>query len=226
MGRTFNHPKNIKDAKEIQKILSEYVMIGPLQRKIELIAGVDAAFYEDSVVGSVCLFHYHELVKVEDAVIAQKCTFPYIPGYLSFREAPVLIKAIEKLKAVPDVILVDGQGIAHPRLFGIASHMGVVLDIPTIGCAKARLVGEYKDPAMKKGSWKYLSKDGKNIGAVLRTRESVKPLFVSPGHLMDITDSIEIVMNCVIKYRIPEPIRCAHTLSGQYKKIHHATEPH
>jgi len=220
MRKVMDHPKTIKDANKIQRTLSEHVKITPLERNIKLIAGVDAAFYSDTVAGSVCLFRYPELVKVKEAVIVQKVSFPYIAGYLAFREAPVLIKAIKKLKVLPDLVLVDGHGIAHPRFIGIASHIGVILDIPTIGCAKSRLIGKYKEPQNEKGAWEYLVRDDQHIGSVIRTRERVKPLFVSPGHLIDIKDSIEIVMNCLTRYRIPEPIRCAHSLCSSVSVPH------
>ncbi len=209
-------PKNLTEAKEIQNDLSKRVKIIPLRKKINFIAGADASFYKDRIVGASCLFSYPTLLKIDQAVHDQRVTFPYIPGYLSFRESPSLIKAIKELKRKPDLIILDGQGIAHPRLIGIASHIGVLLNIPTIGCAKSKLIGEYNEPGSRKGSWEYLIKGTKYIGAVLRTRRSVKPVFVSPGHLIDITDSIKIILECITKYRLPEPVRCAHSLSKKY----------
>ena len=160
-----------------------------------------------------CLYRYPALSLAEETVAIREVSFPYVPGFLSFREGPAIIDAINKLTVKPDVILVDGQGIAHPKGMGIASHIGVLIDIPTIGCAKSRLVGEYKEPGFRKGAWSPLQYDGKVVGAVLRTRDHVRPLFVSPGHRVDLKTSIEIVLGCIGKYRIPEPLRRADFLS-------------
>jgi len=171
-----------------------------------------------------------EELERQNAVLPLK--FPYIPGLLAFREAPVLLAAFEKVKTTPDVVMIDGQGIAHPRGMGIASHMGLFLNRPTIGCAKSRLVGEYDEPGINIGDWSYLYFQCPNpprppfvkgglggfkrrsksdevfpIGAVLRTRKNVKPIFVSPGHLIDLQMSIQIVMSCLDRTRIPKPTR-------------------
>ncbi len=140
-----------------------------------------------------------------------------MPGFLSFREGPAIIVTIQKLKTKPDLILFDGQGIAHPKGIGIASHIGVMLNIPTIGCAKSKLVGKFEKPDKDKGSRTYLYYKGERVGAVLRTRKNVKPVFVSPGHMIDIKSAIEIVMNCATEYRIPEPLRRADQLSKRLK---------
>jgi deoxyribonuclease V len=145
--------------------------------------------------------------------------FPYIPGYLSFREAPAIFSAMEKLSLLPDLLIVDGQGIAHPRRIGIASFLGVLLGLPTIGCAKSRLVGKYEEPAPERGSWSPLIDKGETVGAVLRTRKGVKPVFVSPGHLVTLPEAIEIIMHCAVKYRLPEPQRAADSLAGKSKLI-------
>lgn len=192
----------------------------PLRRDIGTVAGVDAAFTDDSVVAVASLFSYPSLHHLEDTHAVIKSRFPYVPGYLSFREGDAIIRAIRKLRTPPDILLVDGQGIAHPRGIGIASHIGVLLDIPSIGCAKSRLVGEYDEPAIDKGAWTQLSYQGKAVGAVLRTRAGVRPLFISPGHLADIRSSIYVVMKCVTSFRIPEPLRRADHLT---KKIRTAT---
>lgn len=201
---------NIEDAKKIQINLRKKVKIIPLQIEPEYLCGVDAAFSKDYVFACSSLFKFPELIPVEDQIIRMKIEFPYIPGLLSFREGKALIKAIKSLKIKPHIILVDGQGIAHPVFFGIASHIGVLLEIPTIGCAKSKLVGEYREPDKKRGSFSYLYYNGEIIGAVLRTRDKVKPLFVSPGHLIDISSSIKIVFESTTHYRIPEPLRRAH----------------
>ncbi|WP_333654307.1 deoxyribonuclease V [Dissulfurispira sp.] len=211
-------PKDISRAKKIQDVLRKRVKIIPLKKTPEIIAGVDAAFAGDKVIAVATLYEYPELRYMQDAFSTEKIIFPYIPGMLSFREGHAIINAIRKLNIKPDVILFDGQGIAHPKGIGIASHIGVILDIPTIGCAKSRLVGEFRGPGATKGSWAYLYYKGMKVGAVLRTRSSVRPVFVSPGHLIDIDSSIKIVMKCISKYRIPEPLRRADWLSKKHRK--------
>lgn len=211
-------PGNIKEAKNIQHHIRQKVKITQLKKKPEFIAGVDAAFSENKVIGTACLYRYPGLTHLEDAYAFTKISFPYIPGFLSFREGTAIIKAISKLKTKPDVILFDGQGIAHPKGVGIATHIGVLLNIPAIGCAKSRLVGNYKEPGIIKRRYSYLKYQGKIIGAVLRTRNNVKPVFVSPGHMIDLKGAIDIVLKCTGKYRIPEPLRRADQLSKKLKK--------
>jgi deoxyribonuclease V len=155
---------------------------------------------------------------IEETYATAKISFPYIPGFLSFREGPAIIKAIRRLKTKPDLILFDGQGIAHPKGMGIASHVGVLLNIPSIGCAKSRLVGDYAEPGRSKGEFSKLTLKNHTVGAVLRTRDRVRPLFVSPGHLINLEGAIHMVIQCVRKYRIPEPLRRADALSKELRK--------
>lgn len=211
-------PDNPHGARDIQTTLREKVKIIPLRKNPEIIAGVDASFLDDKVIGVACLYAYPEITPLEDAYAFTEVTFPYIPGFLSFREGPVIIEALKKLKIEPHVILFDGQGIAHPKGLGIASHIGVILDIPTIGCAKSRLIGEYKQPGIKKGKASSLKYHGNVVGAVVRTRGHVKPVFVSPGHRIDLKASIQIVLRCARRYRIPEPVRRADALSKKIKR--------
>jgi deoxyribonuclease V len=211
-------PKDIKKAREIQEILKKKVRIIPLRKSPEHIAGVDAAFLQDRVIGVACLYKYPDIILIEEAYAVAEILFPYIPGFLSFREGPALIKAFNSLKIKPDVIIFNGHGIAHPKGLGIAAHIGVLLDIPTIGCAKSRLIGEYREPGLKKGNWSPLKYNGKTIGAVLRTKDNVRPLFVSPGNRIDLRGSIEIVLVCTRKYRIPEPLRRADFISKKIKR--------
>lgn len=211
-------PKNITEAKKIQGVIRKRVKIIPLKKSPIHIAGVDAAFSRSKVIGVVSLYKYPEMIPVKDVYAVTEIPFPYIPGFLSFREGPVIIEAIKRLKIKPDIIIFDGQGIAHPRGVGIATHIGVLLGIPAIGCAKSKLVGEYKEPGIKKGEWSYLRYKDRTIGAVLRTRDNVRPLFVSPGHRIDIKGSIEIILNCTSRYRIPEPLRRADIISKRTKK--------
>jgi len=210
-------PKTLNDARKMQERDKRHVLIGPLQKEPEYIAGVDAAFSKDWTFAAACLYRYPHLTLMEQAAAAKQLTFPYVPGYLLFREGPAIIAALRKLKKKPDVILLDGQGIAHPRGIGSASHLGVLLDIPTIGCAKTRLVGEYREPGERKGNWTELQFDGRTVGAVLRTRDRVRPLFLSPGHRIDLPGTIRVALGCVGRYRIPEPLRCADMLSRKMK---------
>jgi deoxyribonuclease V len=206
-------PKDIQTAQKVQNALAQRVSIQPLKRDPKLIAGVDACFTGSTVIAAASLFTYPGLEHLEDAIAKERMHFPYIPGYLSFREGPAIIKALRKLKTQPDVVLFDGQGIAHPRGLGIAAHVGVVLDIPAVGCAKSRLIGKCDDPGPCKGDWSPLYYQGREVGAVLRTRDRVLPLFISPGHRVDLKTSIDIVMHAVSSYRLPDPIRRADHLS-------------
>jgi deoxyribonuclease V len=211
-------PKDIKKARVIQEVLKDKVKITPLKKGPKYIAGVDAAFFHNKVIGVACLYKYPDLILTEEVYAVTEALFPYIPGFLSFREGPAINKAIKNLSMKPDVILFDGQGIAHPGGVGIATHIGVLLGIPTIGCAKSRLVGEYEGPGPKKGDWSFLRYKGEIVGAVLRTRDNVMPLFVSPGNRIDLRGSLEIVLSCICKYRIPEPLRRADFISKKIKR--------
>jgi len=150
---------------------------------------------------------------IDMAMADGKIHFPYIPGLLSFREGPILIKTFQRLRIRPDVMIFDGQGIAHPRRMGLASHMGLWLDLPSIGCAKTPLLKEFINPELKKGSFEWICHEGKKVGAVLRTKEKVKPLFVSPGHRIDLSTSIRLILESCRGFRIPEPLRKAHQAS-------------
>lgn len=211
-------PEDITESRKIQETLKKKVKIIPFKGYPFFIAGVDAAFSGRKVIGVASLYKYPELIPIEDAYAIMEVSFPYIPGFLSFREGTAIIEAINKLKIKPDLILFDGQGIAHPGGIGIATHIGVLLDIPTIGCAKSKLVGEYKEPGIKKGEWSPLKYKDKTVGVVLRTREKIRPVFVSPGHRIDLKESIEIILGCITRYRIPEPLRRADIISKKLKK--------
>jgi len=211
----FVWPWDITAAKRMQIELSKKVRICPLKKSPSYISGVDAAFDNELVMAVASFFEYPSLLHKADAISRGKVRFPYVPGFLSFREGHAIINAIRKLKQLPDVIIVDGQGIAHPFGIGIASHIGVLLNIPTIGCAKSRLVGEYSEPGREKGQWSPLIYKEREVGAVLRTRDNVKPVFVSPGHLIDLHSSLAIVLQSLTQYRLPEPIRRADHLSKE-----------
>jgi deoxyribonuclease V len=155
---------------------------------------------------------------VETATASAKLMFPYIPGLLSFREAPACLAAVRKLKSEPDLFLIDGQGIAHPRRLGLAAHLGLFLDKPTIGCAKSRLIGEFEPPGIEKGAHSPLRDHDQIIGAVVRTRHNVKPLFISVGHKCRLEDAIRLTLACATRYRLPEPTRLAHQAVSNFKK--------
>jgi deoxyribonuclease V len=177
------------------------------------VAGVDIGYRNDAARAAVVVMHLTDLKILEESVATLPVQFPYVPGLLSFREGPVIMKALGELKTLPDLLMIDGQGIAHPRRFGVASHIGVLLDKPTIGCAKTRLVGDYKPPQRNAGSTSFMTDAKETIGAVVRTRTGVKPVFVSIGHLMNLNDSIRVVLKSGCGYRLPEPLRRADHLS-------------
>lgn len=211
-------PRDTVKAKAVQDALKKRVKVVPFRKIPEFIAAVDASFLDHAVIAVASLFRYRELICVEDVFSIKKRIFPYIPGLLSFREGPAMVAALKKLRIKPDIVLFDGQGIAHPKGIGIASHIGVLLNIPTIGCAKSRLIGEYHEPDAARGSSSHLIFKGKRVGTILRTRDHVKPVFVSPGHMTDMKTSVEIVMKCTSHYRLPEPLRRADHLSKTLRK--------
>ena len=201
-----------KQARAIQTELAEKVVFCPLGGDLRFAAGLDCAFSGDKKrIGAVIVvLSFPELEVVETVHATGPADFPYIPGLLSFREAPVCLEAARKLKQQPDVFLVDGQGIAHPRRMGLASHLGLFLNTPTVGCAKSRLTGVFDEPEEEKGNFSKLKDKHEVIGAVVRTRSRVKPLFVSVGHLCRLEDAIDVTLRCTTKYRLPEPTRLAH----------------
>lgn len=186
--------------------------IGAVRR----IAGVDVGFEQDGRVtrAAVAVLEFPGLALVEQVVVRVATTFPYVPGLLSFREAPAVLAAFERIRIAPDLILYDGQGIAHPRRFGIASHVGLLLDCPSIGVAKSRLVGAHRMPATRRGAWTPLRDADELIGAVLRTRAGVKPLYVSIGHRVSLETAVRWTLACVTRYRLPETTRWAHRLAS------------
>jgi deoxyribonuclease V len=201
-------------ARQIQQKLAQKVRFTPIKGEINRIGGLDCAFSKDKkyIAAVAVILTYPELETIETNQAVKKVNFPYIPGLLSFREAPACLAAVEKVKNQPDVWMIDGQGIAHPRRLGLASHLGLFIDQPTIGCAKSRLTGEYKPPGTEKSSRTPLvdKKSKEVIGTVLRTRTNVKPLFISAGHKITLEQSVELVLKSAPKYRIPEPTRRAH----------------
>lgn len=212
-----------KEAVAIQKTLRDQVSIAPLTAPVHFVAGCDVSMnlYSKIIFAGFVVLSFPELEIVDHAVVRDETSFPYVPGLLSFREIPALLKAWEKLKTKPDLILVDGVGIAHPRRIGIASHLGVVLTIPTIGCAKSVLTGIYEEPEKERGAFSYLHDRWKNeeiLGAALRTKKNVRPMFISPGHKITVEQSIQWVIQVTGNYRMPEPTRLAHTITNDYRR--------
>lgn len=215
------HPWRVtyQEAVNIQKRLRESLLLKGFGGLPHTIAGADVAYSRRSarLYAGVVVFDFGSMKHLDEACAVDKARFPYIPGLLSFREAPALLKAFRILKTEPDVLLFDGQGIAHPRGLGLACHMGLLLDKPSIGCAKEILVGEYRPVDMEAGSYSYLIYKGRNVGAAVRTRRGVKPIFVSPGHRIGLASSIKIVLKSCKGYRLPEPLRHAHNLVSQLR---------
>jgi deoxyribonuclease V len=206
----------VSQAIKLQNRLSEQVILNYKVDNAAFIAGTDISVnrIDKTATASVVLLDYPGLEIVEIKTVAGKLDFPYIPGLLSFRELPLTLAAFKLLTISPDLIIVDGQGIAHPRRFGLASHLGLFLDIPTIGCAKSRLFGNYIEPGNEPGNYSYLMDGEEIIGAVLRTRCGVKPVYISTGHKISLHNSVNWIMNCQRGYRLPEPSRFAHLAAG------------
>lgn len=205
-----------KEAVAIQKSLLDRIRIEDDFGKIKTVAGIDVGFENNNTItrAAVAILDFETLEPVETVIAHRATTVPYIPGLLSFREVPAILEAMLKLKIVPDLLLCDGQGIAHPRRLGIAAHLGLLVDIPSIGVAKSRLTGTHNDVPPAKGSFVPLMDNEEQIGVVLRTRTNVKPLYISPGHRVSIPSAHELVMKCVTRYRLPETTREAHRLAS------------
>ena len=207
------------DARRLKETLATEVIREDDLGQVRSVAGVDLGYPRTESGGvtgraAVVVLGLPDLRLIEEHVLLRPVTFPYIPGLLSFREAPLALAALELLQQQPDVLLVDGHGIAHPRRFGIASHLGVLLDLPSIGCAKSILVGQAADPAPTPGSWTPLMDGDEVIGAALRTRAGSKPIYVSPGHRVSLETAVAIVRQCTRSYRLPEPVRLADRLAS------------
>jgi deoxyribonuclease V len=204
-----------------QSRLRERLVAEPLPREVRLIAGADVSseFHGRTFWGGLVVCDALEGFRpVCSAVVRKEVDFPYIPGLLAFRELPALSEAYARLRVKPDATLVDAQGTAHPRRFGAAAHLGVVLDAPTVGCAKSLLCGEHEEPGGRRGDWSALVHEGEVVGRVLRTRSGVAPVFVSPGHRSDLESAAVLVLACAPRYRIPEPIRLAHQLVNEARR--------
>jgi deoxyribonuclease V len=214
-----SHAWNIPtaEARNIQLKLKEKVIKEDhLGKAVNNVAGVDVGFEDNGAItrAAVAVLTFPTLTLYEYAVARRQTGFPYIPGLLSFREIPAVLDALAKLNQLPDILLCDGQGLAHPRRFGIACHLGVLTDIPSIGVAKTRFIGTHAPVPEEKGGYSLLMDDSEQIGAVLRTRTGVKPVYVSIGHKISLPSAIKIVMQCVSKYRLPETTRWADRIAS------------
>ncbi len=207
---------SLKEAREIQESLRGSVVTRDDFGELRRIAGVDVGFEEQGRVSraAVAALGFPGLELLEHKIVRQPTSFPYVPGLLSFREIPAVAAALEELNQPPDLVICDGHGVAHPRRFGLACHLGVVLDLPTIGAAKSRFIGTFEEPGEEKGSWSELFDRDEIIGAVLRTRAKVRPMFVSAGHRVSLPTAIDIVLRCCPKYRLPETTRWADHLAS------------
>jgi len=215
-------PGTVGEARSIQEKLRGSVRIEPLDlSRLRRVAAADVTFLEEkeTVAAAVVVVNYPSGEIAEERTAVVRTEFPYVPGYLSFREGPAILAAWAKLDRPPDAVLFDGQGIAHPRRFGIASHMGVLLDVPSVGCAKSLLVGEHDEPGPEKGEWAPLRHEGELVGAALRTRRGVKPVYVSVGHRADLPTAIALVLSLCTRYRLPDPARRAHQLTQELRRL-------
>ncbi len=209
-----------KEAVEAQKQWRSLVRIEPPPREINTIAGADISFnrFSDVIHSAIVVLSLPELQIIETASVRSTAKFPYLPGLLSFRETPSFLECWEKLRTKPDALMLDGQGLAHPRRFGIACHIGLILDLPTLGCAKSILVGQHGELGWEAGCQSPLVDKHELVGVALRTKKNVAPVYVSAGHLMDLNSAVELTLRSVTKYRQPEPTRQAHLLVNQLRR--------
>lgn len=209
-------PLNVEEAIAIQEQLRAEIITSDQLGTVNYVAGVDMGFEAEGTISraAVAVLSFPALQLQESAIARRPTSFPYVPGFLSFREIPAVLDALEKISITPDLILCDGQGIAHPRRFGIACHLGLLVNMPTIGVAKSLLIGKHEEMPQERGSWQPLWHRGEKIGAVLRTRTGTKPLYISSGHRVSLPTAIEYVLRCTPKYRLPETTRIADKLAS------------
>ncbi|MCZ6636197.1 MAG: deoxyribonuclease V [bacterium] len=212
------HPWDVtpEEARDIQNALREQVIREDRLENVRYVAGVDVGFEAQNTIthAAVAVLRFPELELHEQATAIRKTSFPYVPGLLSFREIPAILDALNQLTQTPDLLLCDGQGLAHPRRFGLACHLGVLTDLPSIGVAKSRLIGKQDPVPEKKGNWVPLTDKAETIGAVLRSRTGVNPLYISIGHRISLPTAIDYVMRCLTRYRLPETTRHAHRIAS------------
>ncbi len=216
INRNFDHSWDLTPAKasELQTNLAQHVITENQVGEVKLVAGVDASYKNGLSRAAIAILRYPELDLIDYTITEQPTTFPYVPGLLSFREGPIVLAALAKLKVSPDLLIFDGQGLAHPRRFGLACHIGLLTDIPSIGCAKTRLIGSFEEVGPAKGDYVPLIDKEEVIGAMVRTRTKTKPVFVSIGHRIDLATSRHFVLSCCTKYRLPETTRWADKIAG------------
>lgn len=207
---------NTAEAKLIQEQLRHQVITEDKLETVRYVAGVDVGFKNNYQItqAAVAVLSFPSLELVESAIAQIPTTFPYVPGFLSFREIPAIIEALKKIQTTPDLILCDGQGLAHPRRFGLACHLGVLLDLPTIGVAKSLFIGKHEELPLDKGNWQPLIDKNETVGMVLRSRTKVKPIYISIGHKISLPTAKDYVMKCLTKYRLPETTRWADKLAS------------
>ena len=208
------------EAIELQKSLQRQIRIEPFDHAVDTVAGCDISFnkYSDTIYAGIVILKLPDLEILERATVITSAGFPYIPGLLSFRETPALLEVWKQLTITPDVVMLDGHGFAHPRRFGIACHFGLLTGTPAIGCGKTVLVGEYREPDERAGSHSLMEHKGEIIGAAVRTKDRVSPVYVSAGHLIDLPAAISLALRCVKGYRVPEPTRQAHLLVNALRR--------
>ena len=213
---TDSYASNTTEAKQIQERLRSSTIVQDRLTQVRYVAGVDVGFKDNFKItqAAIAVLSFPELKLVDQAIAQIPTTFPYIPGFLSFREIPAILPAFEQLKIIPDLLLCDGQGYAHPRRFGLACHLGVLLDLPSIGVAKSLFVGKHEEVGIEKGSYQLLIDRDETIGLVLRSRTKVKPIYVSIGHKISLMTAKDYVMSCLTKYRLPETTRWADKLAS------------
>ena len=216
MKPLMRHPWDVTpaEARQIQEKLRSRVIQCGTPKRVRRVAGVDISVRGERAIAAIVVLNFPALDIAEVVSAEQKVPFPYVPGLLSFREIPSILAAAEKLTHFVDLFLLDGQGVAHPRRFGLASHLGVLLDKPTIGCAKTRYIGTHQEPAEEAGCYTDLWDGEELIGAVLRTRTNVKPMYISVGHKINLPRALDLVLDCCAGYRLPEPTRLAHQAAG------------
>lgn len=215
-----------KQAVQLQKELSGQLVFWPLPAsEVKTIGGADISYnrFSDIIYAGIVVLSFPDMQLIEECWIKTTATFPYIPGLLSFRELPALLSVWEALQHKPDVMALDGQGIAHPRRLGIAAHFGLVTGCPAFGCAKSVLVGDFEEPDFQKGSIAYMYHQNEPVGAALRTQTGVKPVYISAGYKITLPDALAIIQQCTTRYRIPEPTRQAHLLVNRIRTCYKLT---
>ena len=213
-------PTDQNEAVLIQNQFKKEITVEGALNGVRLVAGADTAFdhIANTLFAAICLFTYPDLQQIDTAIASAEAKFPYVPGLHVFREGPVILKAFARLETRPDVVIFAGHGTAHPRRFGIAGHLGLILDIPSIGCARKKLVGQHQEFGSEEGESSPLYMGNSNAGLVYRSRGNVKPIFISPGHKCAPGDAYRLVIGCLRGYRMPEPLRSAHILAGRIKR--------